>query len=175
MQEEERAARAVRGDEAAASKEATGATSPFFGVHWNKQWRRWHAQVWHGGKIHHIGSYDDELAAARDVDKWLLANGRRRVNLADDDTLLEWQTTYDSTYVGVHKHRGKWQALIKVGGTLEPHGTFDTQKEAALAYDRRARQLRNPRRGTNFRLDGTCNELGKRGKVVTQVEDEPGS
>ena len=174
MQEEERAARAVRGDEAAATKEATGKTSRFFGVTWSTQRRRWEADVWRGGKMHHIGGYDDELAAARDVDKWLLANGRRRVNLDDKDMPLEQTSkTYGSIYVGVYKHGGKWIARIKVGDKLEPHGTFATQKEAALAYDRRARQLRNTRRGTNFRLDGTCNELGRRGKVVTQVEDKP--
>ncbi len=173
MQEEERAARIAKGDEAAATKKATGETSRFFGVGWDKWMTRWHAQVWRGGKLHHIGWYDDEVAAAREVDKWLMANERRRVNLADDDKPLEWQTTYASIYVGVYKHRGKWQAQIKVGDKLEFPGTFTTQKEAALAYDRRARQLRNPRRGTNFRLDGTCNELGRRGKVVPQVEDEP--
>ena len=49
---------------------------------------------------------------------------------------------------------------------------FVTQREAALAFDRRARQIG---RGTNFRADGTCNELGKKGKVLTQVEEGPAS
>ncbi len=172
MQEGQRAARAARGDEAAASKEATGKTSRFFGVYWNKQFRRWLAHVWRGGKKHHIGYYDDEVAAARDVDKWLLDNERRRVNLDDDGTPLEWHTKYASIYVGVYKNIGKWQARIKVGDKDEPLGSYHTQKEAALAFDRRAREVG---RGTNFRKDGTCNELGKRGKVLTQVEDKPGS
>ncbi len=170
MQEELRAARAVRSDEAAASKKATGKTSRFFGVNWDKQSRRWHAQVWRGGKKHYIGYYDDDVDAAREVDKWLSDNGRRRVNLDADDKPLEWQTNYASVYVGVYKNGGNWQARIKVRGTLEDLGTYRTQKEAALAFDWRARLLR---RGTNFRLDGTCNELGKRGKVLTQVEDKP--
>ncbi len=67
---------------------------------------------------------------------------------------------------------GKWRARIKVGDEHETLGTYHTQKAAALAYDWRARQLG---RGTNFRLDGTCNELGTKGKVVKQVEDEPAS
>ncbi len=162
----------MRNDEAAASKEATGKTSRFFGVYWDKHGRRWHARVWHGGKKHTIGYHDDEVAAARAVDKWLSDKGVRRVNLDADDKPLEWQKTYASIYVGVYKNKGKWQAHIKVGNKLETHGTFVTQKEAALAFDRRARLLG---RGTNFRLDGTCNELGRRGKVLTQVEDEPGS
>ena len=99
-----------------------------------------------------------------------MANRRRRVNLADDDTPLEWQKTYASVYVGVHKNRGMWRAKIRVHGKYENLGTYRTQKEAALAFDRRARLLG---RGTNFRLDGTCNELGRRGKVLTQIEDKP--
>jgi hypothetical protein len=170
LQEGERAARAVRNDEAAATKMATGKTSRFFGVTWDRQVRRWHAQVWHDGKLHFIGNYDAEVDAAREVDRWLLANDRRQVNLADDDTPLEWHKTYGSIYVGVYKNRGKWLAQIRVGDKLESPGMFNTQKEAALAYDRRARQVG---RGTNFRKDGTCNELGRRGKVVTQIEDEP--
>jgi hypothetical protein len=172
LQEEERAARITKGNEASATKEATGKTSQFFGVIWSKRMSSWKAQVRHRGKMHTIGYYDDEVAAARAVDRWLLANGRRRVNLDADDTPLEWHTTYASIYVGVTKNRGKWQARIKVGDKDEPLGSYHTQKEAALAFDRRAREVG---RGTNFRKDGTCNELGKRGKVVTQVEDKPGS
>jgi hypothetical protein len=170
LQEGERAARAVRSDEAAASKEATGRTCRFFGVVWHKVYRRWIAHVRHSGKHHHIGYYDDEVAAARDVDKWLLANRRRRVNLDDKDMPLEWQTNYASIYVGVHPTYGSWQARIKVDGKYQNLGTYKTQKEAALAFDWRAREVG---RGTNFRKDGTCNELGRGGKVVTQVEDKP--
>jgi hypothetical protein len=142
LQEELRAARAARSDEAAASKKATGKTSRFFGVAWDKQSRRWHAVVRHGGKMHHIGYYDDAVAAARDVDKWLKDNGQRPVNLDDYGKPLEWQTTYASIYVGVYKHGGSWQARIMVRGTLEDLGTYRTQKEAALAFDWRARLLR---------------------------------
>ena len=85
---------------------------------------------------------------------------------------LDWQTNYDSIYVGVRKSRGKWRAQIRVRDTIENVGTYHTQKEAALAYDRRARQIG---RGTNLRNDGSCNELGTRGKVVPQVEDKPAS
>ncbi len=162
----------MRNDEAAASKEATGRTSRFFGVYWARLSRRWHARVYCGGKKHHIGYYDDELAAARAVDKWLSDNGRRRVNLDDKDMPLE-QTSrnYASIYVGVRKTKTNWQASIRVHGKWENlGGTHRTQKEAALAFDRRAREVG---RGTNFRKDGTCNELGRRGKVVTQIEDKP--
>ena len=175
MQEEERATREARADEAAASKEATGETSQFYGVSFEKINSRWRAQVWHSGTARFIGYFDDEVAAARAVDVWLFEKGRRRVNLDDDGQPLERKSTYDSIYVGVHKNRGNWRARIWVNKKFENLGTFDTQREAALAFDRRARELRNPRRGTNFRADGTCNELGPRGKVLTQVEKGPAS
>ena len=149
------AARAANVDQAAASKEATGKYSQFYGVVFDTRARRWKASVWRGGTMHTIGRFDDEVDAARAVDEWLLANERRRVNLDDDGSPLERQSTYDSIYVGVHKNKGNWQAQIRVNKRYENLGTFVTQREAALAFDRRARQLRNPRRGTNFRADGT--------------------
>ena len=85
---------------------------------------------------------------------------------------MERQSTYDSIYVGVHKSCGKWEAQIWVNKKNEYLGTFITQREAALARDRRARELG---KGANFRADGTCNELGPRGKVLTQVEEGPAS
>ena len=175
MQEAERAARAANADQAAATKEATGETSQFYGVYLDKSTRMWKAAVWRGGTMHFIGRFDDEVAAARAVDVWLLANRRRRVNLDDDGQPLARQSTYASIYVGVFKNGGNWLARISVNNKSENLGTFVTQREAALAYDRRARKLRNPRRGTNFRLDGTCNEVGKKGKVLTQVEEGPAS
>ena len=74
MQEEERATREARADEAAASKEATGETSQFYGVHFDSHTSRWRAQVWHSGTAHFIGYFDDEVAAARAVDVRLFAN-----------------------------------------------------------------------------------------------------
>ena len=144
------AARAANADQAAASKEATGKYSQFYGVVFDTRACRWKAAVWHGG-TRHIGYFDDEVAAARAVDEWLLANGRRRVNLDDDGQPLEQQSTYASIYVGVYKNGGSWLARIRVNNKSENLGTFVTQREAALARDERARQLG---RGTN--LDWTA-------------------
>jgi hypothetical protein len=44
------------------------ATSEFVGVSWNKQNRKWKAQISHDGKQQHLGSFDDEHEAARAVD-----------------------------------------------------------------------------------------------------------
>ena len=173
MQEEVRAARAANADQAATSREASGTTSQFYGVHFFRG--QWRGRVRRGGQKVHIGQYDEEVVAARAVDVWLEDNGRDPVNLDANGSPLAWQKTYVSIYAGVSKNRNRWQARIKIDKKDVPLGTFDTQIEAALAYDSRARELRNPRRGTNFRLDGTCNEVGPRGKVLTEVEEVPAS
>ena len=172
MQVAELAARAASAAHAAASTAEIGKSSEFYGVTWFAPASQWRAYVWRGGTTHHIAYCDVEKDAARAVDEWLLDNGRRRVNLDDDGLPLEQQSTYDSIYVGVYKSGGNWRAQIKVNKKKEYLGTFVTQREAALAYDRRARELG---KGTNFRRDGTCNELGPRGKVLTQVEEGPAS
>lgn len=56
---------------------------------------------------------------------------------------------------------GKWVAGIKFQGHRENLGRFDTEKAAAQAYDKRAKQLwQNP--VLNFRKDGTPNPDRKR-------------
>jgi len=54
-----------------------------------------------------------------------------------------------SRYVGVTRHvkDEKWQAAIKVNGVSKHLGHFDTQVEAAVAYDKHARVYG---RKTNF-------------------------
>ena len=39
-------------------------------------------------------------------------------------------------YRGVYKRRQKYQVQLRIDGKLTPLGTYDTAKEAAIAYDR---------------------------------------
>jgi hypothetical protein len=57
-----------------------------------------------------------------------------------------------SRFRGVSWHRksGKWQAVIKNREKLEWLGSFSTQKEAAKAYDKRARELYGKLASLNF-------------------------
>jgi hypothetical protein len=48
--------------------------SRFVGVSWNKRNKRWQVQVRDKGKQKHIGYYDDETAAARALDAYVIAN-----------------------------------------------------------------------------------------------------
>ena len=64
--------------------------------------------------------------------------------------------TGPSTYRGVKWGKGRWQAHISVNDRQQYLGRFDTEEEAARAYDEKAKQLRaNP--VLNFLPDGSLN------------------
>ena len=56
----------------------------------------------------------------------------------------------DVKYQGVTKRGEKFGAQIKIDGKRHYHGTFDTPKEAAQAYDRAAIQAGRPTSKLNF-------------------------
>ena len=173
MQAAELAARAASAAHAAASTAEIGKSSEFYGVTWRAGSHKWEAYVWRGVTNHHIAFYDIEADAARAVDDWLWENYHEGPeNFDAEGNRIVRQSTDSSIYRGVswYKHDGKWGAKIKVDKKTENLGTtFDTQEEAAKAFDERAWELG---RHTNFRLDGTRNNLGANGKVVPQRRTE---
>jgi hypothetical protein len=172
VQAAELAARAASAAHAAASTAEIGKSSEFYGVGWHAGKGKWIANVWRGGTRHHIDYYAVEKDAARAVDEWLLEHGEDRENFdAEGNRRIVRQSTDASIYRGVTpgKRKGSWAARIKVANMTENLGTFDTEEEAAEAFDERAWELG---RGTNFRFDGTRNNLGADGKVVPKVRTE---
>ena len=160
----ELAARAASAAQAAASTAEIGKSSEFYGVTWFAPAKQWRAYVWRGGTTHHIAYCDIEADAARAVDQWLWENYREGpVNFDAEGNRVVRQSTNASIYKGVTPgtRKGSWKAQIYVSGRPEHLGTFDTQREAALARDERARQLG---RGTNFRADGTSMSSGRRAR-----------
>ena len=53
-------------------------------------------------------------------------------------------------YQGVAKNGKRFRAQIGIDGKVHTHGTFDTSKEAAQAYDRAAIQAGRPTSKLNF-------------------------
>jgi hypothetical protein len=175
LQAAELAARNASAARAAASTAAIGKSSSFYGVSWSAGDRKWRANVNRGGKSHQIDQFDLEEDAARAVDEWLWNNyGEGPKNFDADDNRIVQQSTDASIYRGITRDtrgnsNGSWMARIWVGNKYDYIGTFDTQEEAAKAYDERAWKLDKP---TNFRLDGTRNDLGTNGKVRPQRRTE---
>jgi hypothetical protein len=52
--------------------------------------------------------------------------------------------------VGYYRRTNKWRAIIKHKGKTEHLGYFDDPKEAARAYDAKARELGRPEHKLNF-------------------------
>ncbi len=172
MQVAELAARDARAAQAAASTAAIGKSSEFYGVTWKANMHKWEACVGRGGRTRHIDYCDIEADAARAVDDWLSEHyGEEPFNFDANGNRIVRQSTDSSIYRGVFwcKRDRQWKATIKVSGKTENLGAFGTQEEAAEAFDERAWELG---RGTNFRFDGTRNNLGANGKVVPKVRTE---
>lgn len=47
---------------------ASKGSSAFKGVSWSERSSKWRSQIWHGGRVHHLGFFDDETEAATAFD-----------------------------------------------------------------------------------------------------------
>ena len=158
----ERPARAPRSsgakrprDEAAADGAPANArrrkecSSRFFGVTWWARDGTWAVRYTDArGNQVHVGSFDDEEAAARAYNDAVKKAGlRRRLNQEVNGQLLA-KPEMSSSFLGVAWHKGvkKWAAKVtrsnKCGldGTMKTIGRFDDEIEAAKAVDKYIRE-----------------------------------
>jgi len=121
-----------------------GKTSRYKGVSWAKRCNRWEAQLQHEGAKHHLGYYDSEREAARAYD----GEARRRrgpgatlnfPNLGGGSG-SGGAAARKSAYRGVGwcVRAGRWRARLHHNGKDRHLGFYDTEREAALAFDRAA-------------------------------------
>lgn len=68
------------------------------------------------------------------------------------------QKTYHrgSKYRGVSRNGGKWQVLIMINRQKTYVGNYDTEEEAARAYDEVAIKFHKDKARTNFEYEGVC-------------------
>ena len=55
-----------------------------------------------------------------------------------------------SRYKGVFAHRGRWRSQFYHAGRRWSLGLYDDERDAALAYDRKAREVLGSDARTNF-------------------------
>jgi AP2 domain len=73
---------------------------------------------------------------------------------------------FKSRFRGVYKCGKRWKAQLQSQGVQFYLGTFDTEKEAAKAYDRKARDEKGEKGQTNF--DDNGDETLNQGDVTDE-------
>jgi hypothetical protein len=130
-------------------------SSCYKGVSWNKNARRWHAQIKHGSSRLHLGYYVDEWAAALAYNTaalrffgeyaWLNQEGGKARVLPNPKHAAQSKNAPSRTsrrntsgYRGVTRtsnSTSKWIARIKINGKSYSLGCFISKHAAARAYN----------------------------------------
>jgi AP2 domain len=145
-------------------------TSRFMGVGSSNRKNQWQARILVHGKVTHLGYYETEEDAARVYDRVSLAlhGDHAQTNFAVGEYTEEEVAPYrgldrenlqralgvkpmdkSSRFRGVSKKKGKWEAKVMVNRRWAYRELFDSEEEAARAYDRALWRLK-PREARSY-------------------------
>ncbi len=145
-------------------------TSRFMGVGSSNRKNQWQARILVHGKVTHLGYYETEEDAARVYDRVSLAlhGDHAQTNFAVGEYSEEEVAPYrgldrenlqralgvkpmdkSSRFRGVSKKKGKWEAKVMVNRRWAYRELFDSEEEAARAYDRALWRLK-PREARSY-------------------------
>jgi hypothetical protein len=118
-------------------------------------------------KTNYLGAFDTELEAAQAYDKAARLIPGRKLNFQYSGSEVVAGAPSVRRYIGVTQTaRGRWRAQVNQGGNCLYLGTFDTDVEAAQAFDKAARLI--PGRKLNF--PSSQNEVLVDAPSVTTVD-----
>ncbi len=145
-------------------------TSRFMGVGSSNRKNQWQARILVHGKVTHLGYYETEEDAARVYDRVSLAlhGDHAQTNFAVGEYTEAEVAPYrgldrenlqralgvkpmdkSSRFRGVSKKKGKWEAKVMVNRRWAYRELFDSEEEAARAYDRALWRLK-PREARSY-------------------------
>jgi hypothetical protein len=159
--------------------------SGFYGVY--ASGKRWQAKLRYDSKLHSLGCFDSKQEAALAYDREARQCGKDKpLNYesikAAEEAAVQAQAEHilvhdmcagpkqpkpraPSGFYGVYAIRKRWRAQITYDSTRHTLGYFDTKEEAALAYDRKARQC-----GENKLLNYESIKAAKEAALTAQGE-----
>jgi len=142
------------------SKQSQNKTSQYFGVYWNKDARKWTAQLWHKKKQYYGGLFENEKEAAMNVnllcDKFEIERKNPTINIKVDAIPKQFRNK-SSQYWGVswNKDARKWKAQLNHNKKQYYGGLFENEEQAAmksnLLCDKMEIERKNPT--INIKLD----------------------
>jgi hypothetical protein len=120
--------------------------------------KRYYAQIRVGGKMKYLDMHDTAKQAAKAYDTAAIELGRplaklnfpKKVPPGYTPTKDDLQSNNTSGYRGVTNRKNGYEANIKIEGKTKSLGTFNTRKQAAVAYDHAVHKHRLPTSWLNF-------------------------
>lgn len=109
--------------------------SRYRGVSWNKNCKKWRAQVWKGNEVFHIGYFDDEVSAAKAYDEGVLRlrGDKAATNFPADD----YNVLFPVNGVPLHPYppKKRRKSLVNTNtNTTKPDAGVVGRKEMGLGH-----------------------------------------